>query len=114
MDTINYDIIYTNVHTRMMQTWSESSKAAYIPVLNIAQADYALHTEVTFALQGIGITEDSLVFRDQIDLVALRDNRQLTLTLVDHHTLSPGECSLEGAVREVIDHRPQVKEFCSR
>ena len=98
----------------MMQTQSGPSKVTYVPVLNVVEADYALHTEVTFALQEIGVTENSLIFRDQIDMVGLHDTQQLTVTLVDHHTMSPCDCSLEGIVREVIDHRPQVKEFRSR
>lgn len=83
-------------------------------MLNIVQTAYALHTEVTYALQESGITEDLLIFRDQINLTDLHGNQQLVLTLVDHHTMSPGECLLEGAVCEVIDHRDQVKEFHPR
>ena len=106
--------LHKNRCAPMIQTQSGPSKVAYVPVLNVVEADYALHTEVTFALQEIGVTENSLIFRDQIDMVGLHDNQQLTVTLVDHHTMSPGDCSLEGIVREVIDHRPQVKEFRSR
>lgn len=68
---------------------SPPPKAAFIPVLNIPRADFALRTETTFALREQGIPATSLIFRDEIDLGGLHRSGLLSLTLVDHHVL-PG------------------------
>lgn len=68
---------------------SPAPKAAFIPVLNIPRADFALRTETTFLLREQGIPAASLVFRDEIDLGGLHRAGLLSLTLVDHHVL-PG------------------------
>ncbi|XP_075301246.1 exopolyphosphatase PRUNE1 isoform X2 [Opisthocomus hoazin] len=81
-------------------------RAAFIPVLNIPRADFALRTETTFLLREQGIPAASLVFRDEVDLGALHRAGLLTLTLVDHHVLPGADAALEEAVVEVLDHRP--------
>ncbi|KAK2171473.1 hypothetical protein NP493_1060g00009 [Ridgeia piscesae] len=92
------------------QTQSESS-IPVVPLLNLVEADYVLHTEVTYALQDCGITQELLIFRDQVNLTDLHESHRLVLTLVDHNAMSPEERSLEGAVCEVVDHHTRVKEF---
>lgn len=62
-------------------------KAAFIPVLNIPRADFALRTETTFLLREHSIPDSSLIFRDEIDLAGLHRAGLLSLTLVDHHVL---------------------------
>uniref|UniRef100_A0A803TLT2 DHHA2 domain-containing protein n=1 Tax=Anolis carolinensis TaxID=28377 RepID=A0A803TLT2_ANOCA len=89
---------------------SAESKAAFIPVLNIPRSDFPLRTESTFLLREQGIPENSLVFRDEIDLVALHKAGLLSLTLVDHHVLPSRDAVLEEAVVEVLDHRPLERE----
>ncbi|XP_071273616.1 exopolyphosphatase PRUNE1 isoform X2 [Agelaius tricolor] len=81
-------------------------KAAFVPVLNIPRADFALRTETTFLLRERGIPAASLVFRDEIDLGRLHHAGLLSLTLVDHHVLPGADAALEEAVVEVLDHRP--------
>ncbi|KAL9823134.1 exopolyphosphatase PRUNE1 isoform 2-T3 [Geothlypis trichas] len=81
-------------------------KAAFVPVLNIPRADFALRTETTFLLRDRGIPASSLVFRDEIDLGGLHHAGLLSLTLVDHHVLPGADAALEEAVVEVLDHRP--------
>uniref|UniRef100_A0A8C5NMZ2 Prune exopolyphosphatase 1 n=1 Tax=Junco hyemalis TaxID=40217 RepID=A0A8C5NMZ2_JUNHY len=81
-------------------------KAAFVPVLNIPRADFALRTETTFLLRERGIPAASLVFRDEIDLGGLHHAGLLSLTLVDHHVLPGADAALEEAVVEVLDHRP--------
>ncbi|XP_064588666.1 exopolyphosphatase PRUNE1 [Zonotrichia leucophrys gambelii] len=81
-------------------------KAAFVPVLNIPRADFALRTETTFLLRERGIPATSLVFRDEIDLGGLHHAGLLSLTLVDHHVLPGADAALEEAVVEVLDHRP--------
>ncbi|KAI1229996.1 hypothetical protein IHE44_0010715, partial [Lamprotornis superbus] len=85
---------------------SPAPRAAFVPVLNIPRADFALRTETTFLLRDRGIPAASLIFRDEIDLGGLHHAGLLSLTLVDHHVLPGADAALEEAVVEVLDHRP--------
>ncbi|XP_062367270.1 exopolyphosphatase PRUNE1 isoform X2 [Cinclus cinclus] len=89
---------------------SPAPKAAFVPVLNIPRADFALRTETTFLLRDRGIPAASLVFRDEIDLRGLHHAGLLSLTLVDHHVLPGADAALEEAVVEVLDHRPLERD----
>ncbi|NXY80075.1 PRUN1 Exopolyphosphatase, partial [Glareola pratincola] len=89
---------------------SPAPKAAFIPVLNIPRADFALRTETTFLLREQGIPAASLIFRDEIDLGGLHRAGLLSLTLVDHHILPGADATLEEAVVEVLDHRPLERD----
>ncbi|KAM6039552.1 exopolyphosphatase PRUNE1 isoform 2-T2 [Chlamydotis macqueenii] len=89
---------------------SPAPKAAFIPVLNIPRADFALRTETTFLLRKQGIPTASLIFRDEIDLGGLHRAGLLSLTLVDHHVLPGADAALEEAVVEVLDHRPLERD----
>lgn len=85
---------------------STKSKATFVPVLNIPRSDFPLRSESTFLLKQQHIPERSLIFRDEIDLLALHREGLLSLILVDHHVLPSRDAALEDAVVEVIDHRP--------
>ncbi|XP_053857347.1 exopolyphosphatase PRUNE1 [Vidua macroura] len=89
---------------------SPAPKAAFVPVLNIPRADFALRTETTFLLRDRGIPAASLIFRDEIDLGGLHHAGLLSLTLVDHHVLPRADAALEEAVVEVVDHRPLERD----
>ncbi|NWI69298.1 PRUN1 Exopolyphosphatase, partial [Todus mexicanus] len=93
---------------------SPAPKAAFVPVLNIPRADFALRTETTFLLREQGIPDASLIFRDEIDLGGLHRAGLLTLTLVDHHVLPGADAALEEAVVEVLDHRPLERDRAPR
>ncbi|NWQ84569.1 PRUN1 Exopolyphosphatase, partial [Columbina picui] len=85
-------------------------KAAFVPVLNIPRADFALRTETSFLLREHGVPAASLVFRDEIDLGGLHRAGLLAMTLVDHHVLPGADAALEEAVVEVLDHRPLERD----
>ncbi|NXO46541.1 PRUN1 Exopolyphosphatase, partial [Locustella ochotensis] len=89
---------------------SPAPGAAFVPVLNIPRADFALRTETTFLLRDRGIPAASLIFRDEIDLGGLHHAGLLSLTLVDHHVLPGADAALEEAVVEVLDHRPLERD----
>ncbi|XP_054854285.1 exopolyphosphatase PRUNE1 isoform X2 [Eublepharis macularius] len=89
---------------------SPELRVAFVPVLNIPRSEFPLRTESTFLLKEHRIPESSLVFRDEIDLLALHQAGLLSLTLVDHHVLPSKDTALEEAVVEVIDHRPLERE----
>ena len=72
-----------------------------MPVLNIPREDFALKTELVAALQQEGVTEQCLVFRDELDLGHIEN---LELILVDHNVLAEDDRRHEDKVVEVIDH----------
>ncbi|KAL7887013.1 hypothetical protein AOLI_G00047340 [Acnodon oligacanthus] len=78
----------------------ESGKAA-VPVLNIPRAEFPLRSDNVFLLRETGLSQDYLLFRDEVDLHGLQ---QLAITLVDHNVLPEADRALEKAVVEVIDH----------
>ena len=73
-------------------------------MLNIPREDYSLRTEVTHCLRTNDITDDSITFRDEIDLRALHDKRQLLLTLVDHNVPVRPDAYLDDDVVRIVDH----------
>ncbi|XP_063610739.1 exopolyphosphatase PRUNE1-like [Penaeus indicus] len=75
-----------------------------VPLLNIPRRDFPLRTEVTYWLGKHGVSQEMLVFRDEISLHDLHQKGNLQLFLVDHNILPAGDASLESAVRYVIDH----------
>lgn len=77
-----------------------------VPVLNIPAGEYPLKTEVTHWLQKHGILQNSLIFRDEVNLSRLQEGGSLKVTLVDHHVLPPADAYLESSVVGVLDHRP--------
>lgn len=77
-----------------------------VPVLNVPVADYPLKTEVTHWLQKHGIPQNSLLFRDEVNLTRLQEGGGLKLTLVDHHVLPPGDAHLQPSVVAILDHHP--------
>ncbi|XP_006006142.1 exopolyphosphatase PRUNE1 [Latimeria chalumnae] len=95
---------------------SSEKRTTFIPVLNIPRSEFPLRTESTFFLQENRIREELLIFRDEIDLHGIQRAGLLSLTLVDHNVLPSSDAMLEGAVVEVIDHRPLERKrtpFCN-
>ncbi|XP_067169532.1 exopolyphosphatase PRUNE1 isoform X1 [Apteryx mantelli] len=93
---------------------SPTSKAAFVPVLNIPRSDFALRMETAALLRQQRIPDASLIFRDEIDLAGLHQAGLLSLTLVDHHVLPRADAALEEAVVEVLDHRPLERDRAPR
>lgn len=59
-----------------------------MPVLNIPRAEFPLRSDSTFLLRETGLSQDYLLFRDEVDLHGLHKSKQLSLTLVDHNVLA--------------------------
>jgi len=74
-----------------------------IPVLNISRADFPLRTEVTFLLNEYELLQNSLTFRDEIDLERLCYDKRLKLHLVDHNRLF-NDPQFEDVVVDIVDH----------
>ncbi|XP_065154576.1 exopolyphosphatase PRUNE1 isoform X1 [Paramisgurnus dabryanus] len=81
-----------------------NSKRLPVPILNIPRREFPLRSDSIFLLRETGLSQDDLLFRDEVDLHSLHKAKQLTLTLVDHNVLPSSDSELEEAVVEVIDH----------
>ncbi|XP_062848152.1 exopolyphosphatase PRUNE1 [Trichomycterus rosablanca] len=78
----------------------DSGKAA-VPILNIPRAEFPLCSDNNFLLRESGLSQDYLLFRDEVDLHSLQN---IAITLVDHNILTKADRTLENSVVEVIDH----------
>lgn len=76
-----------------------------LPVLNILECEYRLRTDTTYFLSKLNVTADLLTFRDQVNLFALKEERKLSLTLVDFNVLTGKDVALDDCVVSVFDHR---------
>jgi len=90
----------TAVTVFMMKLYSLSQTSSgppgcslVFPVLNIPRSQFHLRADVLLLLREAGITMETLVFRDEVDLARLHGNRRLALTLVDHNILPRSEIS---------------------
>ncbi|XP_038643036.1 exopolyphosphatase PRUNE1, partial [Scyliorhinus canicula] len=99
------------VYAYYLSKTAPDRKAAFVPVLNIPRSEFALRGECVFLLRECGLSEETLVFRGDVDLHGLHRDGRLTLTLVDHNVLPRDDAALERAVTEVIDHRPVERPF---
>ncbi|XP_056142650.1 exopolyphosphatase PRUNE1 [Lampris incognitus] len=81
-----------------------------VPVLNILKEEFVLRTDSVFLLRQTGLSQDLLLFRDQLDLRDLQRSGRLALTLVDHNILPSSDSDLEEAVVEVIDHHHMERD----
>ena len=86
-----------------------------VPVVNCPRGDFPLRTEAVYLFKALGIDVDALLFNDEIELEALHRAGRLTLTLVDHNTLSADQEKYADTVGAIIDHHadggryPQAK-----
>ncbi|XP_043524636.1 exopolyphosphatase PRUNE1 isoform X1 [Frieseomelitta varia] len=92
---------------------SKETDLATIPLMNIPKREYRVKTEVVFFFDLHNIPSDLLIFRDQIDLKALKENTKIKLetVLVDHHNLSDEDMYLMDSVVKIIDHRPRDERW---
>ncbi|KAK3872707.1 hypothetical protein Pcinc_022223 [Petrolisthes cinctipes] len=73
-----------------------------VPVLNIPARDYLLRTEVKHWLHKHNIQQNSLVFRDEIELN--KTGVGLEVSLVDHNVLAITDSHLDPSIVFVLDH----------
>jgi exopolyphosphatase len=99
------------MYAYFLSSLQPSPAAVPIPLMNIPRADFKLRKDVAFLFREAGIDEMHLIFRDEIDLAALRKSNKLKLCLVDHHHLAESQAELSSAVVEILDHHPQTAHF---
>lgn len=109
-------VISSLVQAFYLHRITNSPKTLIVPVLNIPRSDFHLKTEAIHILKPHGITAELLTFRDDLDLLELRNLKKLKLTLVDQNVLPNKDLPLEDCVVRVIDHRPRERpesSFCN-
>ncbi|CAF0745960.1 unnamed protein product [Didymodactylos carnosus] len=83
---------------------STSEDVLYLPILNTNKKTFQLRTETLWFLKQNSINDSHLIFlndNDNIDLLKLKMEKKLQLTLVDHNYLRN---DLNENVVEIIDH----------
>lgn len=78
------------------------------------RTDFPLRKDIRQVLLEQGVDESVLIFRSDIDLRRLHDEKKLSLSLVDFHVLPKADEFLEDVITEIIDHRKQEKVFDKR
>lgn len=82
-------------------------------MLHIPRVDYSLKTEVKFVFGRNNIGEDLLNFLDDVNLVELKEQNRLLMTLVDHNVVAGCLDCVRDSVVQVIDHHKLEASFCS-
>lgn len=86
-----------------LQKGEEKKDWVVVPVLNIQQEDYPLKTEVSYWLNKHSITQEHIVFRNELDDVREKAS-DVELTLVDHNVQAINDKDLEPQVVSILDH----------
>ncbi|XP_012279179.1 exopolyphosphatase PRUNE1 [Orussus abietinus] len=92
---------------RYQEARTRNHDPAVIPVMNVAEEEFRVRTEVVYYLRRHNVPLNLLTFRSQVALEVLAGERRLELVLVDHHALPERDSSLADSVVEIIDHRPR-------
>ncbi|TNM89664.1 hypothetical protein fugu_003898 [Takifugu bimaculatus] len=86
----------------------EPSSEVCVPVLSRRPCDAALPQETVRYLRRLEICEDSLLWREDVDLIKLHRAKRLSLTLLREGLLPSSEChSLEPSIQRVVHHGGQ-------
>lgn len=97
-----------------LQTESKCEAATVSPLINIPRSQFALRGEAPGVFADAGVDVDSLVFRDEVDVMALGREGLLDLVLVDHNRLADTQAELAGYVKMVVDHHADEKKAFPR
>lgn len=81
------------------------------PLINIPKSDFKLRTEAVYLFNEAGISIDTLLFAEDVDLEKIKAGGNLNLVLVDHNKLSSLQTGLETALSEILDHHADEKSY---
>ncbi|KAH3688713.1 hypothetical protein WICPIJ_000313 [Wickerhamomyces pijperi] len=116
-DSIISSITYCFLHFKQSNSISSSNKVLYLPYLNFARSELRLRKDVLHVFQQHEITEDLLMFSDDLDSIISKDERFEDVILVDHNvpqgalanfmTANEGTLQISG----IIDHHVDEGQF---
>ena len=93
-----YPILFVSFFQRNEET------SLFLPVLNIRENEFRLRTDTAYFLSKLNIPSNLLIFRDQLNLFVLKEERKLALTLVDYNVMTGKDAVLDECVVSVFDH----------
>lgn len=82
-----------------------------IPLINIPRTDFKLRTEAVYLFDAAGISNDDLIFEEDIDLKRLNNQNLLSLVLVDHNKLSSAHSDYKNSITGILDHHADEKNY---
>ncbi|CAH0730943.1 unnamed protein product, partial [Brenthis ino] len=106
LDSVVSSIVYATYLNWKNTSDNNIQEELFIPILDVDREDLPLKTEVAFCLNKHGISQDKLIFRNDINFQELVNLKKVRIVLVDHHILSEKFCFLVQYVQEIFDHRP--------
>ncbi|XP_065193434.1 exopolyphosphatase PRUNE1-like isoform X1 [Sycon ciliatum] len=81
-----------------------------IAVVDCTREELELRREVISLCEHLGISADSFIYYNDVDITSLKSNGALKMTIVDHNSLSSRWKLLEANLVEIIDHHKDSKE----
>ncbi len=82
----------------------ENGSSAFVPLIPIPREDFRLRTEAVYLFKEAGISENDLLFLEDVDLAALKARSALELVLIDHNKPSKAMAVYADCVKGIIDH----------
>ncbi|MCO5568155.1 hypothetical protein L7F22_021852 [Adiantum nelumboides] len=95
-------IVATTVYAYFLSLTTREDHLCIVPLVNMVRADLALHPDVTWLLDSVGLHLPSLLFLDEINLSYFHRFGSLRLVLVNHTMLCPGQESFKDDVEEIL------------
>ncbi|MCO5563933.1 hypothetical protein L7F22_017585 [Adiantum nelumboides] len=95
-------IVATAVYAYFLSLTAREDQLCIVPLVNMVRADLALHPDVTWLLDSVGLHLPSLLFLDEINLSYFHRFGSLRLVLVNHTMLCPGQESFKDDVEEIL------------
>ena len=92
----------------------KTAETLYLPVLNIRENELHLRTDTTFFLSKLKIPCDLLTFRDQVDLLKIKEDKKLSVILVDYNVMTGRDAVLDDCVVSVLDHHERERPESDR
>jgi exopolyphosphatase len=114
LDSMASALIYAWYKT----TSNSDSSISYVPLIPIPREDFKLRTEAVFLFGEAGVTEEEMLFADDIDLTVLKNSKKLSLALVDHNKPAKSMADLSELIVGIVDHHqdeglfPSIPERC--
>jgi exopolyphosphatase len=100
----------TYAHAKNVAETNKTVKTLFVPFMNMKREDFKLRPDVSAWLDRFGITENDLLFADDLDYsravsgMPSLETPMLQVSLMDHNHLAPDQSFLAPYVAAVIDH----------
>ncbi|CAM6123107.1 unnamed protein product [Calypogeia fissa] len=104
LDSIVSTITYAYLLSSIDEKQTDQESKVFVPVINMRQEDFVLHTEAVWLFKVTGLDTSKLLFVDQINLQYYHRFGNLKLVLVDHSKLAAHQETLQDAVIQIVDH----------